>query len=93
MRLLATVTNKKKRKNKRAQMASNAQQLLEVVERLGLTGADAINFIREQQELAQAERLEAREEQNANDRRQNANDRRQNSNDRRRRLKEKMIGT
>ena len=43
-------------------MASNIQQLLEVVERLGLTGADAINFIREQQELARAERLEAREE-------------------------------
>ena len=43
-------------------MVSNTQQLFEVVERLGLTGADAINFIREQQELARAERLEAREE-------------------------------
>ena len=55
---LATMTNKKKekkRKRKRAQMASNTQQLLEVVERLELTGADAINFIREQQELARVE--------------------------------------
>ena len=43
-------------------MASNTQQLLEVVERLGLTGADAINFLREQQELARAKRLETREE-------------------------------
>ena len=43
-------------------MTSNTQQLLELVERAGLTGAEAIEFVREQQELARAERLQAREE-------------------------------
>lgn len=43
-------------------MTANMQQMLEMVERIGLRGEDAIQFIREQQEMARSERLEQREE-------------------------------
>ena len=43
-------------------MSIGTQQLLELAEKAGITGSNAIEFIKEQLELARVERLEARQE-------------------------------
>ena len=43
-------------------MTIDTQQLLELAEKAGITGSNAIEFIKEQQELARVERIEARQE-------------------------------
>ena len=56
-------------------MTIGTQQLLELAERAGITGSNAIEFIKEQQEFARVERLEARQE--AEEQRQEADRQRQ----------------
>ena len=43
-------------------MTIGTQQLLEFAEKAGITGSNAIEFIKEQQELARVERIEAEEQ-------------------------------